>query len=81
MTTEKKPTVASMQLFVVLALVLMTGCLPVQGEHGKNADGSETYGRFRKMQFEGHDYLFYIEGGGSGQRGGLSHDPECRKCK
>lgn len=44
-------------------------------------DGSTNVSYIRKCQFEEHDYLLFHDGVGDGKTLGVTHDPNCRKCK
>lgn len=66
------------QLIIVLVLV-MCGC--ESGTRGMNLDGSASAGTFYKTTFEGHTYIVYNEGALDSRIGGLTHDPECQRCK
>lgn len=68
------------KLFIVLALV-MCGCESGTGTRGMNLDGSVSAGTFYKTTFEGHTYIVYNEGALDSRVGGLTHDPECGRCK
>lgn len=68
----------------IIALMLLTvsiGCENEYGSHGRRFDGTETEGKFSRVEFEGHSYLMYVEGGGKTRFGGITHNPECSKCK
>lgn len=70
-------------IIVLMLLTVSIGCENEYGSHGRRFDGAETEGKFSKVEFEGHSYILYVDGskGNQSRIGGITHNPQCSKCK
>ena len=59
-------------IFVILGLVMLTGCMVTSETESKNVKGIIMYGDPRHFEYNGHDYIFFVTSHGT-----IVHDPDC----
>lgn len=71
---------ASLAILAVWLLVT-TGCSLQTKEELEQEWNDRTTQHFRTVEYKGHSYILYEYNVREYSKGGLTHDPDCKKCK